>query len=161
MERRLSGVGVGLSAPKKPAPREGSALSQEPMLPAGVQEDHLLPHRYDVYSSDYHSVHWVRASLLGLAPGNLNSLPNYTFRSAASEREPPEIVTSHWLPILWANSRLADCPPGDFIVLGDWVPLYTPEKLKEHLLRAYATYGEEKVPGLTAVVPVDLPLGTD
>ena len=120
-----------------------------------------------MYSWDYNSVHRVRASLLGLAPGtiptvaDLNSLPRFTLRSAASERERPEIVTSHWLPILWADGRLADYPPGDFVISGDWVLLYTPNKLKEHLPDAYAAYGNGKVPGLMPVVPGNLPLGTD
>ena len=41
------------------------------------------------------------------------------------------------------------------------MPLYTPDKLKEHLPKAYTAYGDGKVPGLTAVVPANLPLGTD
>ena len=87
--------------PKKPVTGEGSTLLQELSLPTGVREEHLLPHRFDIYSLDYDSVHWVRASLLGLAAGtiltaaNLNASPRFTLRSAALERELPEIVTSH------------------------------------------------------------------
>ena len=105
-KRHLWDQGMGVSTPKKPATEEGPALTQELMLPAGVHEDHLLPHRYNVYLSDYNVIQRVRASLLELAPGtipdvaHLNSSPRFTLCLATSEKEPPEIMMSHWLPIL-------------------------------------------------------------
>ena len=59
------------------------------------------------------------------------------------------------------DSHLADGPPRDYATSGNWVPLYMPEKLKEHLPAVLAAYGPKKVPSLMAIVPVDLPLGTD
>ena len=100
-------------------------------LPSGVREEHLHPVRYETYSMDYDVVHWVRASLLGLDAGTVPSEADFSAsasfvpQSTTSEKEPPEIVTSHWLPILEEQGWLADCPPREFTATGDWVPLYT------------------------------------
>ena len=59
------------------------------------------------------------------------------------------------------NDRLADCPPEEFNATNGWVPLYTPEKLEEHLPAALSAFGSAKPPHLTAVVPPNFPLGID
>ena len=41
------------------------------------------------------------------------------------------------------------------------LPLYTPEKLEEHLPAALSAFGSAKPPCLTAVVPPNFPLGMD
>ena len=41
------------------------------------------------------------------------------------------------------------------------MPLYTPEKLEEHLPAALSAFGSAKPPRLTAVVPPNFPLGID
>ena len=65
------------------------------------------------------------------------------------------------LPYLEENNRLADCPPEEFDATDGWVPLYTPEKLEEHLPAALSAFGSAKPPRLTAVVPPNFPLGID
>ena len=72
---------------------------------------------------------------------DFNNSARYMPRSAASEKEAPEIVASHWLPILEEQGHLADCPPEEFIATNDWVPLYTPERLETHLPSALMAYG--------------------
>ena len=85
---------------------------------------------------------------------DFNSSAWYVPQSTASEMEAPEVVASHWLPILEEQGCLADCPPEEFITTDDWVPLYTPDRLEKHLLVALAAYGSpSKRPSLTAVVP--------
>ena len=70
-------------------------------------------------------------------------------------------MTDYWMPYLEKNSRLADCPPEEFNATDGWVPLYTPEKLEEHLPAALSAFGSAKPPRLTAVVPPNFPLGID
>ena len=65
------------------------------------------------------------------------------------------------MPYLEENDRLADCPPEEFNATEGWVPLYTPEKLEEHLPAALSAFGSAKPPRLTAVVPPNFPLGMD
>ena len=65
------------------------------------------------------------------------------------------------MPYLEENNRLADCPPEEFNATDGWVPLYTPEKLEEHLPAALSAFGSAKPPRLTAVVPLNFPLGID
>ena len=131
-------------------------------------EADLVPYRNDLYSQDYRSIHRVRASLLGLVPGStptaaqINASPRFSLQSATSEREAPDIVTSHWMPILAADGCLADCPPGKFEARDSWVPIYMPNKLREDLPAALSAYGSiSKPPHLMAVVPPNLPLGTN
>ena len=113
---------------------------------------------------DYDLVHQVRASLLGLDAGTVpseadsNTSTHFIPTAAASEKEPLEVVTPHWLPILEKEGRLADCPPGEFTATGDWVPLYIPDNLRKHLPVALAAYGTTNPPSLAAVVPPELSL---
>ena len=50
------------------------------------------------------------------------------------------------MPYLEENDRLADCPPEEFHATEGWVPLYTPEKLEEHLPAALSAFGSAKPP---------------
>ena len=65
------------------------------------------------------------------------------------------------MPYLEENGWLADCSPEEFNATEGWVPLYTPEKLEEHLPAALSAFGSAKPPRLTAVVPPNFPLGMD
>ena len=103
------------------------------------------------------------AHLLGLDPdvtptdAQINASPWFALRSAAVERDAPDIVTDHWMPYLEENDRLADCPPEEFNATEGWVPLYTPEKLEEHLPAALSAFGSAKPPHLMVVVPPNFP----
>ena len=90
-----------------------------------------------------------------------NASTRFALRSVAVERDAPDIITDHWIPYLEENDRLADCPPEEFNTTEGWVPLYTPEKLEEHLPAALSAFGSAKPPHLTAVVPPNFPLGMD
>ena len=105
----------------------------------------------------------VRARLLGLAPdvtpmdAQINASPWFALRPAAVEKDALDIVTDYWMPYLEENNWLADCPPEEFDATDGWVPLYTPEKLEEHLPAALSAFGSAKPPRLTAVVPQTSP----
>ena len=159
--RKRSREGGPSDAPptKKPADGDETAPQQEQSL--------LLATRNELYGKDYPPVQEVRARLLGLDPdvtptdAQINASPRFALRSAAVERDAPDIVTDHWMPYLEENDRLADCPPEEFNATEGWVPLYTPEKLEEHLPAALSAFGSAKPPRLTAVVPPNFPLGMD
>ena len=152
---------------KKPADRDETAPQQEQSLPAETMEAVLIATRNELYGKDYPPVQEVRARLLGLDPdvtptdAQINASPRFALRPAAVERDAPDIVTHHWMPYLEENDRLADCPPEEFNATEGWVPLYTPEKLEEHLLAALSAFGSVKPPRLMAVVPPNFPLGMD
>ena len=152
---------------KKPADRDETAPQQEQSLPAETMEAVLIATRNELYGKDYPPVQEVRARLLGLDPdvtptdAQINASPRFALRSAAVERDAPDIVTDHWMPYLEENDRLADCPPEEFNATEGWVPLYTPEKLEEHLPAALSAFGSAKPPRLTVVVPPNFPLGMD
>ena len=152
---------------KKPADGDETAPQQEQSLPAETTEAVLISTRNELYGKDYPPVQEVRARLLGLDPdvtptdAQINASPWFALRSAAVERDAPDIVTDHWMPYLEENDRLADCPPEEFNATDGWVPLYTPEKLEEHLPAALSAFGPAKPPHLTAVVPPNFPLGMD
>ena len=167
--RKRSQEGGPSDAPptKKPADRDETAPQQEQSLPAETMEAVLIATRNELYGKDYPPVQEVRARLLGLDPdvtptdAQINASPRFALRSAAVERDAPDIVTDHWMPYLEENDRLADCPPEEFNATEGWVPLYTPEKLEEHLPAALSAFGSAKPPRLTAVVPPNFPLGMD
>ena len=127
----------------------------------------LLRARNELYAKDHRRAKAVRARLLGLDPAvapteaQINASPRFALRSAAAERDAPDIITDYWMPYLEENCRLADCPPEEFHATGDWVPLYTPKKLEEHLPAALSAFGSAEPPRLTAVVPPNVPLGMD
>ena len=142
---------------KKPADGGETAPEQEQNLPADTTEAILIPIRNELYGKDYPHVQEVRAHLLSLASdvaptdAQINASPRFTLRPAAIDKEAPDIVTDYWMPYLKKNNRLAD----------GWVPLYTLEKLEEHLPAALSAFGSAKPPCLTAVVPPNFPLGID
>ena len=152
---------------KKPADRDEMAPQQEQNLPAETMEAVLITTRNELYGKDYPHVQEVRAHLLGLAPdvtptdAQINASPRFALRPAAVEKDVPDIVTDYWMPYLEENDRLADCPPEEFNATDGWVPLYTPEKLEEHLPAALSAFGSAKPPRLMAVVPLNFPLGID
>ena len=167
--RKRSREGGPSDAPpmKKPADRDETAPQQEQSLPAKTMEAVLIATRNELYGKDYPPVQEVRACLLGLDPdvtptdAQINASPWFALRSAAVERDAPDIVTDHWMPYLEENDRLADCPQEEFNATEGWVPLYTPEKLEEHLPAALSAFGSAKPPSLMAVVPPIFPLGMD
>ena len=116
---------------------------------------------------DHNWVQWVRCSLLGLKTGatpskkDIDTSEHFVPRAAASEMEPPEVVADHWLPILREHSLLAGCHPDQFTAVADWVPLYTTDGLRKHLLVALSTFVNTGPPSLTAVVSPELCMGTD
>ena len=150
---------------KKPVDRDETAPQQEQNLPAETTEAVLIMTRNELYGKDYPHVQEVRARLLGLDPditptdAQINVSPWFALRPAAVEKDAPDIVTDYWMPYLEENDRLADCPPEEFNATDGWVPLYTPEKLEEHLPAALSAFGSAKPPCLTAVVPPNFPLG--
>ena len=167
--RRRHWEGEPSDAPptKKPADGGETAPQQEQNLPAETTEAVLIPTRNELYGKDYPHVQEIRACLLSLAPdvtptdAQINASPQFALRPAAIEKEAPDIVTDYWMPYLEKNNRLADCPPEEFNATDGWVPLYTPEKLEEHLPAALSAFGSAKPPRLTAVVPPNFPLGID
>ena len=167
--RKRSREGGPADAPptKKPADRDETAPQQEQNLPAETMEAVLITTRNELYGKDYPHVQEVRARLLGLDPditptdAQINASPRFALRPAAVEKDAPDIVTDYWMPYLEENDRLADCPPEEFHATDGWVPLYTPEKLEEHLPAALSAFGSAKPPRLTAVVPPNFPLGID
>ena len=144
-----------------------STPQQEAALPKGVRMEDILPKRYETLAADNKWVHQVRCSLLGLEAGtipskkDINTSERFTPQAAAWETEPPEIITDHWLPILWEEGLLAECPPDQFTPGPGWVPLYTKDNLVKHLLAALSTFMGAGMPSLTAVVPPDFHVGTD
>ena len=167
--RKWSREGGPSDAPptKKPADRDETAPQQEQNLPAETMEAVLITTRNELYGKDHPHVQEVRARLLGLDPditptdAQINASPRFALRPAAVERDAPDIVTDYWMPYLEENDRLADCPPEEFHATEGWVPLYTPEKLEEHLPAALSAFGSAKPPRLMAVVPPNFPLGID
>ena len=140
---------------------------REAALPRGVKEEDILHKRYETFTMDNDWVQWVRSSLLGLEDGatsskeDTNTSECFMPRAAASEPEPPEVVANHWLPILQEQGYLAECHPNRFTAAEDWVPLYTPEGLEKHLLVALSAFVSTEPPSLTAVVPLQICVGTD
>ena len=93
----------------------------------------LIATRNELYGKDNPPVQEVRARLLGLDPdvtptdAQINASPRFALRSAAVERDAPDIITDHWMPYLEENDRLADCSPEEFNATEGWVPLYPRE----------------------------------
>ena len=84
---------------------------------------------------------------------------------AASEPEPPEVVATHWLPALREQGYLAECHPTSLLlrrtIILYIIILYTPEGLEKHLPAALSTFVSTEPPSLTAVVPLQICMGTD
>ena len=146
---------------------EKSTPQQEAALPTGVKEEDLLPKRYETFTMDNNWAQRVRCGLLGLetratpSKEDIDTLERFILQAAVSESEPPEVITDHWLPILWEQGLLAECHPNQFTAVADWVPLYTPDSLEKHLPAALSAFVNTGPPRLTAVVPPEFCVGTD
>ena len=146
-KRRREGEQSDAPPRKKPTDGGETAPEQDQNLPAETTEAILIRTRNELYGKDYPHVQEVRARLLSLAPdvtptdAQINASPRFTLRPAAIEKDAPDIVTDYWMPYLEKNNRLADCPPEEFNATDGWVPLYTPEKLEEHLPAALSAFG--------------------
>ena len=107
----------------------------------------------------------MRCSLLGLEAGttpsrkDIDTWEHFIPRVAASEL--PEVITNHWLPILWEEGPLVECSPDQFTAMVDWVPLYTQEGLERYLPVALSSFASTGVPRLTVVVSPECHVGTD
>ena len=127
----------------------------------------LLPKRYKTYTVDNNWAQRVRCSLLGLETGttpsreDIDTLEHFVPGAAASESEPPEVITDHWLPILWEEGLLAECHPDQFTAAADWVPLYIPDSLEKHLPATLSAFVSMELPSLTAIVPPEFGMGMD
>ena len=132
-----------------------------------MAEKDILPKRYEVFTLDYDWVQSVRGSLLGLEAGtspyrrDIDNSSRFVPRMAASETDPPKVITEHWLPILRREGLLVECPPDQFTVPADWIPLYTRESLQKYLSSALSAFPSSGVPSLVAVVPPEFHVGTD
>ena len=121
------------SPPKKQAAEEEerSMPPREAVLPRGVTEEDILPKRYETFAADNNWVQRMRCSLLGLEAGttpsrrDIDTSECFVPRVAASESDLPEVITDHWLPILWEEGLLVECSPDQFTATVDWVPLCT------------------------------------
>ena len=139
---------------KKPTDGGETAPKQEQNLSAETAKDLLNRVRNELYGKDYPHVQEVRAHLLSLAHGvtptdaQINASSRFALRPAAIDKEAPDIVTDYWMPFLRKNNQLADCPLEEFNATDGWVPLYTPEKLEEHLPAALSAFGSAKPPRL-------------
>ena len=146
---------------------EKSTPRREVALPTGVKEEDLLPKRYETFTIDHDWVQRVRGSLLGLkaratpSKKDINTSECFVPRAAVLELEPPEVVVDHWLPILQEHSHLVECHLDQFTTVADWVPLYTPDGLWKHLPVALSTFVNTGLPSLTAMVPLEICVGTD
>ena len=136
-------------------------------LPKGTKEKDLLPRRYEVFSSDYEWVQHVRGSLLGLEPYDspsrrqIECSSQFRLRMVASEKEPPEVITEHWLANIRNDGLLVECSPDQFTAPADWIPLYTSEGLQKYLPAALSAFPSQGVPSLIAVVPPEFHVGSD
>ena len=157
------------SSPKKWAAEEGERSTPpcEAVLPRGVTEEDILPKRYETIAADNNWVQHMRCSLLGLEAGTMPSRKDIDFsehfvpQAAASESDLPEVITNHWLPILWEEGLLVECSLDQFTTTADWIPLYTREGLERYLPVALSSFASTGAPRLTAVVPPKCHVGTD
>ena len=155
--------------PKKQATEEEerSMPPREAALPRGVTEEDILPNRYETFAADNGWVQRMRCSLLGLEAGTTPSRKDidtsecFVPRAAASESDLPEVITDHWLPILWEEGLLVECFLDQFTAMTDWVPLYTQEGLERYLPAALSSFASTGAPRLTAIVPLECHVGTD
>ena len=161
--------GFSSSPSKKCTTQEEDSSAPPPKddLPKGVKLEDILPKRYDTLCSDYGWVQKVRCSLLGLEAGttpsreDIDSSPRFTLQAACKETEPLEVIAEHWLPVLWEEGLLMECPLDQFTMKPGWVPLYTPDSLTKYLPAALSAFSGSSATSLSAVVPPQHPGGTD
>ena len=148
------------SPSKKRAMQEGEASAPplEDDLPKGLRPEDILPKWYNTLCSYHPWVHKVRCSLLGLEAGTMPSREHidssqwFIPRAACKDSEPPDVITEHWLPVLW-EGLLMECPPDQFTMKPGWVPLYTPDSLTKNLPVALSAFSGAAPPSLLPVVP--------
>ena len=108
------------TSPSKKRATEEEERSTPPWvaaLPRGVKKEDILPKRYETFTADNNWVQCVRCSLLGLEAGttpsreDINTSESFVPQVAASELNLPEVITDYWLPILWEEGLLVECPP--------------------------------------------------
>ena len=153
---------VSSSSPSKKCTMQEEETMAPPLeddLPKGVRLEDILPKRYDTLCSDHPWVHKVRCSLLGLEAGTMPSREDidssqwFIPRAACKDSEPSDVITVHWLPVLWEEGLLMECPPDQFTTKPGWVPLYTPDSLTKYLPMALSTFSGAAPPSLSVVVP--------
>ena len=69
------------------------------------------------------------------------------------------MIAEHWLPILRREGLLVECPPEQFTVTGDWIPLYTHEGLQKYLPAALSAFPSPGILSLVAVAPPEFCVG--
>ena len=157
------------SPPKKRAAEEEERSTPpcEAVLPREVTEEDILPKRYETFAADNGWVQHMRCSLLGLEAGttpsrkDIDTSEHFIPQAAALESDLPEVITDHWLPILWEEGLLIECSLDQFTATVDWVPLYTREGLERYLPMALSSFASTGVPWLTAIVPPECRVATD
>ena len=132
-----------------------------------MKKEDILPKRYETFTADTSWVQCVRCSFFGLEAGtmpsheDISTLERFMPQAAASELDLPEVIMEHWLPILWEEGLLVECPPDQFTTTADWVPLYTQEGLQKYLPAALSSFTSQGAPSLTVVVPPEFYMGAD
>ena len=133
----------------------------------GMMEKDLLPKRHEVFTSDYEQVQCMRGRLLGLeandspSKSQIDHSSHFHLQTAASEMEPPEVITEHWLDSLREDGIPVECPPDQFTAPDDWIPLYTSVSLQHYLPAALSAFPNQGVPSLIAVAPPDFHVSSD
>ena len=150
------------SSPSKKCAAQEEVTITTPLeddLPRDVRPEDIPPKRYNTLCSDHPWVHKVRCSLLGLEAGTMPSREDIDSskwsvpRAACKDSEPPDIITEHWLPVLWEEGLLMECPPAQFTMKPGWVPLYTLDSLTKYLPAALSAFSGAASPSLSVVVP--------
>ena len=149
------------SPSKKHATQEEETIAPplEDDLPRGVRLEDIFSKQYDTLCSDHPWVHKVRCSLLGLEAGtmpsreDIDSSERFVSQAACKDLEPPDVITEHWLPVLWEEGLLMECPPDQFTTKAGWVPFYTLDSLTKYLPAALLAFSGAAPPSLSAVVP--------
>ena len=76
-------------------------------------------------------------------------------------KQPPKVITEHWLDNLRNDGLLVVCPPDQFTAPADWIPLYTSEGLQKYLPAALSAFPSQGVPSLIVVVPSEFHVGSN
>ena len=127
-KQSLDHQGSSSSPSKKCTTKEKgtSAPHREEDLPKQVKLEDILRKRYDTLSSDNEWVQKVRCSLLGLetrttpSKEDIDSSKWFTPQAAAQKTDPPKVIVEHWLPVLWEEGLLMECPPAQFTSKPGW-----------------------------------------
>ena len=105
-KRKHEGSAANEPPAKSPADGEETPPLQEQNRSMETPEAILLRARNELYAKDHRRAKAVRARLLGLDPAvapteaQINASPRFALRSAAAERDAPDIITDYWMPYL-------------------------------------------------------------